>query len=69
MLCKGSSKLPEDQHIFELLRGVNQEFGTVIALVISQDPLPPIGTIFSLLQGEEGRRMVMNKDENSGSAT
>lgn len=28
--------------------------------LISQDPSPPIGTIFSLLKGEESRRQVVS---------
>ena len=50
-LCcaKKERKLLEDQHIFELLGGVNLEFQTVCAHVTSQDPLPLIGTVFALL--------------------
>ena len=33
-------KLIEDQHIFELLGGVNLEFQAIRAQVTSQDPLP-----------------------------
>ena len=50
-LCcaKKERKLLEDQHIFELPGGVNPEFQTVCAHVTRQDPLPPMGTIFTLL--------------------
>lgn len=41
--------------MFELLCGVNPTFETVTQIV-SKDPLPPIGTIFSLIQGEESHR-------------
>ena len=41
--------------MFELLSGVNPKFETV-AQIVSKDPLRPIGTIFSLIQGEESHR-------------
>ena len=57
--AKKQAKLLEDQHIFELLGGVNPEYELIRTQVTSQDPLPPIGTVFALLQGEESRRLVM----------
>ena len=54
-------KLLEDQHIFALMGGVNLEYYEPICTqVMSQDPLPPIGTLFALLQGEKSCWMVMN---------
>ena len=61
MLCEKQAKQLEEQHIFELLSGVNPEYETVCAQVTSQDPLPPIGTVFSLIQGEENRRVMSVK--------
>ena len=58
--AKKEGKLVEDQHIFELLGGVNPEFQTICAQVTSQDPSPPMGMVVALLQGEESHRMVMN---------
>ena len=50
----------EDQHIFELLGGVNRDFLSICSEVTSQDPLPPLGTVFALLQGEESRRLLVD---------
>lgn len=41
--------------MFELPSGVNPKYET-FAQIVSKDPLPPIGTIFSLIQGEESHR-------------
>lgn len=48
------------QHIYNFLGGLNPEYETVSAQVLSQDPLPSIGTVFALLQSEEGRRDAMS---------
>ena len=50
--AKKEGKLMEDQHIFELLGGANPEFQITCSQVTSQDPFPPIGTVFALLHGE-----------------
>lgn len=42
------AKLIEDQHIFELLGGVNPEYETICAQVMTLDPLSLIGTMFFL---------------------
>ena len=41
------AKLLEGQHIFEHLVGVNPEYEAIRASVTSQDPQPPIGTVFA----------------------
>lgn len=46
---KEQVKLPENQHIFELLVGVNPKYETICAQALSQDLLPPIGMVFVLL--------------------
>lgn len=58
--CAKDEKLIEDRHIFELSGGVNPKFQITCSQVTSQDPLPPIGTMFALLWGEESCRMVMD---------
>ena len=40
--------------------GVNPKYESIRTQVTSKDMLPPIGTVFALLQGEESRRLVMN---------
>lgn len=47
---KEQTKLLEG-HRFGLLGGVNLEYETICAQVLSQDPLPPVGMVF--LQWEE----------------
>ena len=54
---KKQSKHLEEQHIFKLLGGVNPKYENISAC---HDPLPPIGTVLPLLQGE-GSRMLMKQ--------
>ena len=55
--AKKQANLFEDQHIFELLGGLNPVYEPIRTQVTKQDPLTPIGTVFSLLKGEESRRI------------
>ena len=57
---KEQEKHIEVQHIYDLLGGLNPEYETVRTQVSSQDPLPLIGTMFALLQSEEGQRVAMS---------
>lgn len=41
------AKLLEGQHIFEHLVGVNPEYEAIHASLTSQDPQPPIWTVFA----------------------
>lgn len=64
----GQEKDVENRRIYELLGGVNSEYETVRGQVLSQDPLPSVSDVFTLLQSEEDRRRVMLvKDQTSSS--
>ena len=53
--AKEHEKYLEVQHIYDLLGGLNPEYETVRAQISSHDPLSSIGTVFALVQCEEGR--------------
>lgn len=62
----GQEKDFGNRRIYELQGGVNSEYLTGCAQVLSQDHLPSLGIVFVLLQGEQDRRQVMlEKDQTS----
>lgn len=51
--AKEQAKLLEDPHTFEFLGNVNPKYETIGSQILSQDLLPPIQTVYALLQGKE----------------
>ncbi|XP_057785938.1 BTB/POZ and MATH domain-containing protein 5-like isoform X2 [Salvia miltiorrhiza] len=61
------SDFEQQECVVQFLMGVKESYSELRSQVISQDPLPPLSNVLSLLLQEERQRSIMEKGQSSSS--